>query len=81
MQPQMMARRSSVKIFGENLEDSLTGCKVEDLDYNNGPLIYYFLFGRQNDFLTEVERRTDYSSQSISLDFYNHISSKPRLIM
>lgn len=49
-QPRMMARRSTAEIFGDNLENSLTWCKPEHLEYNNGQLIYYFLFGRQNDF-------------------------------
>lgn len=74
-QPQMMTRRSTAEMFGENLEDSLMRCKPEDLEYNNGQLIYYFLLGDKIIFLTEVERRTDYLSQSINLVFYNHISS------
>lgn len=80
-QPQVVARRSTSEIFGGNLEDSLSRCKPEDLEYNNGQLIFYFLFGRQNYFFDWSRAANRLFKPKHYLVFYNLISSKPRLIM
>lgn len=37
-----MARRSATEIFGENIEESLTRCETEDLEYSKEILVEFY---------------------------------------